>query len=239
MKIFLFICFVVLGSLNALTIIAENSYRPFAYLDSSNKPAGLDIEIASLIASKIDPKFKINQVTWNAILVSLDSTKDAFVANQMTKTSQRMEKYIFSNKPYSYGMSALIVNKTSNAKNLFDLKNKTIGVTVGSNHALNLENFLKEHNDLNIKIKFYKNSSMIVADLANERIDGMINDPVSAQDFAKTQNLSIKSSGFMFEKTPIYFMFNKNDVLLKNKVDSVMETLSKEIEEINKKYLAD
>ena len=87
------------------------------------------------------------------------------------------------------------------------LKGKKIGVTVGSNHARNLEQFLKEHPDLNISIAYYKNTPPLFADLARGGVAAIINDPIAANDLIKSQNIDIRVTDFYFEKVPIYFIF--------------------------------
>ncbi len=188
---------------------SESGYRPFAYVDKNGVPTGFDNDALRLVVRYIDARatVKIQPMPWNAIFSSLDSGKVDVIASQIAKTEEREKKYIFSNEPYFYGLSALIVNKNSDANTLQDLKGKKIGVTVGSNHARNLEQFLKEHPDLNISIAYYKNTPPLFADLARGGVAAIINDPIAANDLIKSQNIDIRVTDFYFEKVPIYFIF--------------------------------
>ncbi len=218
--------FFVFLNANDVSIIAgsENTYKPFAYIDKDNNPSGFDNDVIRIVASYIpNSKLQIVSVPWNAIFTSLDSGKFNVVVNQITKNEKRKEKYIFSNKPYFYGVSGLILTKDSHVTHIKELVNSKIGVSVGSNHAINLEKYVKDNPKQNIKIVYYKTSQSLIADLANGRIDAMINDPISAIDYAKTQGIKLNITNFVFEKTPVYIVLRKDSKELADIINKALE----------------
>lgn len=225
---------------NILKVGSENAYKPFAYLDDKNIPSGFDNEAIGIVAEFMEnkPEISFNPTAWNAIFSALDGGKFDVIANQITKNKDREEKYLFSSKPYFYGISALIVGDGVVATTLNDLNGEKVGVTVGSNHANNLENYLKQNPNLKIEIAYYKTSPTLVGDLASGRIKAMINDPIAAQDYAKNQGAKIIATNFILEKSPVYFIFRKDSIELKNKVDSALEKALKagKIDELIIKY---
>lgn len=239
--------FIMLNILQAQDITnikvgSENAYKPFAYVNDKGESLGFDNDVVRIVASFIESSKKPNvtfvPVAWNVIFVGLDSKKYDLVANQISKTKERQEKYIFSKKPYFYGISALIVGVDSNIKSLSEFKSgDKIGVTIGSNHALNLENYAKAHN-APFKIVQYKTSPTLIADLANGRIKGMINDPIAAQDYAKSQGINIKTTDFVLEKTPIFFIFRKDFKELADIFDTALQKAidSGKIENLIREY---
>ncbi|RDU65359.1 hypothetical protein CQA53_06185 [Helicobacter didelphidarum] len=230
-------------SLIEIRIGSENTYKPFAYIDSKGKATGFDNDIANAVAEYMPCcKISIISVPWNTIFSGLDSQKFDVVANQITKTLEREKKYIFSTQPYFYGISGLIVGENSTIKDLNDFHNgDKIGVTVGSNHALNLEKYLKEHPNARFTIHYYKTSPTLIAELANGRIKGMINDPISAIDYAKAQRIKIQVTNFYLDKTPIYFIFRKDSQELARTFDEAYIKASKagKIEAIIKQYFGE
>lgn len=218
---------------------SENSYKPFTYIDENGVSTGYDNDVVRLLA-KIDGKMSLEfiPVPWNSIFVGLDAAKFDLIANQISKTPQREEKYIFSKEPYFYGKSVLIARDGSDINSAFDLKNRAIGTTVGSNHSENIESFAKQNPELNIKIKYYKNHLSILNDLAAGRIDAMINDPLVALDLAKKQNISIKVTEYIFSQTPVYLLFKKTDKALKERFDAALAKAKqgKELSELSIKY---
>lgn len=217
---------------------SENTYKPFAYLDENGVSVGFDNEVVRAVAAYIkDANLKFVPVNWNAIFSGLESGKFDIVANQIAKSKEREEKYIFSKKPYFYGVSAVIFGK-ENMKDFDDLKGKKIGVTVGSNHAKNLENYQKTHPEISFEIVYYKTSPSLVADLANERVAAIINDPISTIDLAKAQNIKVYPSQIVLEKTPVFFIFRKDSQKLADIFDEALEKALKDgkIAEISMKY---
>lgn len=218
---------------------SENAYPPFAYLDENNKPTGFDNEVVQILASYVpNAKLEVVSLSWNAIFSGLDSAKFDVVANQITKTKEREEKYLFSNQPYFYDISTLISLEDNKIADISELKNSKIGVTIGSNHAKNLEEYLEKHPELNIQIIYYKTSPSLVADLKNNRINAMVNNPIAASDYAKAQNITLHTSKFHFQKVPVFLLFRKESENLKGVLDEALEKALKEgkISQLSLKY---
>lgn len=220
-----------LGLLSAksISVGSENAYKPFAYLDKQGKATGFDNELVKIVIGYIpnaEPNFV--SVTWNAIFSGLDSGKFDVVANQIAKNKDREAKYIFSKYPYFYGTSALIVGNNSNIKSFEELKKSKIGVTVGSNHAANLEDYAKAHPELKLEIVYYKTSPALVADLAAGRVVAIINDPIAALDYAKAQNVTIHPTKVVLSKTPVFFIFRKDSKALADEFDKALKQAIKD-----------
>lgn len=212
-----------------LKVGSENAYKPFAYIEKNGEVSGFDNDVVRVIASYIpDSRIEFNPLNWNAIFSALDARKIDIVANQITKTKEREEKYIFSKKPYFYDISTLISLQNTPIENINELKNAKIGVTVGSNHAKNLENYLKNHKDLDIKLVYYKTTSTLVADLKNKKISAMVNNPIAAKDYAKAQNITISVAKFHFEKVPVYLLYRKESKKLAKILDEAMDKALKD-----------
>ncbi|RDU73391.1 hypothetical protein CQA66_01630 [Helicobacter aurati] len=224
---------------NLIVAGSENAYKPFAYLDSKNNPIGFDNEVLQVVMSYIpNARLQIVSVPWNVIFTGLDSGKFDVVANQIAKNEQREKKYLFSKQPYFYGVSGLILGKDSRITHIKELNNTKIGVTVGSNHAANLEKYVQEHPEQNITIMYYKTSPALVADLGNGRIQAMINDPASAADYAKSQHVQLTVTDFAFEKIPVYFIFRKDSKRLAQTLNEALEQALRDgkISELSIKY---
>lgn len=212
-----------------IVVGSENAYKPFAYLDVENQPTGFDNDVMKAVVSYIpNAQLQIISVPWNVIFTGLDSKKFHIIANQITKNSEREERYIFSSQPYFYGVSGLILGKDSTIADIKELTNAKIGVTVGSNHATNLEKYVSENPQQNIKIVYYKTSPALVTDLANGRVEAMINDPIIALDYAKSQNIQLTITSFHFEKNPVYLVFRKDSQELADMVNIALEKAIKD-----------
>ena len=245
MKNLLFILLMSVGLLHATSIKnpievgTGNAYRPFAFVNENNQIDGYDIDVLKIL-SKYDKSlvFKFNGVQWNAIFPGLDSAKYDILAYQITKTKEREEKYIFSNYPYFNDISGVIVRENQNITDFTQLDKQKIGVSVGSNYARDLENYLKSHPNLHIEIKYYKNPPALIADLGANRIQAIIGEPISSINIAKAQNINLKATDIILDKTPVYFVFNKKDVELKERVSKALKKAidSTELQKLSIKY---
>lgn len=208
-----------------IEVATGNAYVPFAFVDESGKVTGYDVSVLRVLEKyDSDLKFNFNAIPWNATFAGLESGKYDLIAFQITKTKEREKKYIFSDYSYFNDISSVIVKKGTVVKKYEDMNGFNVGVSVGSNYALDIENFLKEHPDIKVNIKYYKNPTNLIADLGMGRINAVIGEPISSLSIAKTQGfMDIEDSGVIIKKTPVFFVFNKTDVALKDKVSAALK----------------
>lgn len=82
--------------------------EPFSFMDGSQKIVGLDIEIASLVAKKLNKKLEIINMDFGAMIPALISKKVDMIGACITITDERSKSVLFSNPYYVGGISALI-----------------------------------------------------------------------------------------------------------------------------------
>ncbi|PAF44619.1 transporter substrate-binding domain-containing protein [Helicobacter sp. 11S02629-2] len=219
----------------------EDAYYPFTSI-KDGKPLGYDLDVIKAIG-EIDPNLtiKYSGVPWASVILGLDSGRFNVIANQIGKTKVREEKYIFSKYPYFISTSQLIVRGGDDSiKTVADLKGKTLGANIGANHTLTLENYDKAHGNL-FKIKYYKDLNSLLTDLSLGRIDGTLNDPASIKYQAQTQHLNLKALPLVFAINPIYFMYEKNDTALRDRIDVDLKKAidSGKLKELSLKWFGD
>lgn len=217
----------------------SNSYRPFAYIAEDGSSVGYDIDVLKALEA-IDPNlhFIFEPQAWNALFLGLDSGKFDMLAYQINKTPEREEKYLFSTIPYFYGTSELVVPQDSNVTSFQDLKGKKIGVGVGDSHAAFAEEYLKDHPELNITLLYYKNSPPQIADIQSGRIDAIVDDPIAIVQTAQSLGVMLKSTGVVLSKTPVYFVFGKNQTTLQQRLSNALKQAldTGKLKEISLKY---
>ncbi len=82
--------------------------EPFSFVDGSQRVVGLDIEIASLIAKKLDRKIEIVNMDFGAMIPALVSKKVDMIGACITITEERAQKVLFSEPYYVGGIAALV-----------------------------------------------------------------------------------------------------------------------------------
>jgi len=201
-------------------------YSPFSYFDEDNNLTGYDVEIVRMLFDKI-PDMTVEFTTRDDIatlFLAMDSNQCDMVANQLSRTPAREEKYLFPDKGYHNAVVQVIVNESDNTrKTLADFQ----GVKVGSIAADYYFDWLEEYNNENgnpYEIEIYPDYPAVMMDISAGRIAGTINDPFVANFLAHNLNLNIKAVGPYMEEDLVYFCF-RQDALgqeIKTKLDKAM-----------------
>jgi polar amino acid transport system substrate-binding protein len=82
--------------------------EPFSFVDASHHIVGLDIEIASLVARKMNRKIQIVNLDFGAMIPALMAGKVDMIGACITITPERAEKVLFSKPYYVGGIAALV-----------------------------------------------------------------------------------------------------------------------------------
>jgi len=216
--------FLNLAYAEVIEVGSGNAYKPYSYVDEDGNAEGFDVAILKEL-ERYDEElnFHFNPVVWNVVFIGLDSKKWRIIAHNITKTKEREEKYIFTDIPYFQDLSVLIVGERSNIKSFEDLKGKKVAVNIGDNHALNLEKYLKSHPDLNIKVVYLKAYNTKITELLQGKVAAIIDNPIAAADIAKAQGGNIKPTNVILQSTPVFYVFNKQDIELKNRISIALQ----------------
>lgn len=82
--------------------------EPFSYIDGSRQVVGIDIEIARLVARKLNKKLEIVNMDFGAMIPALMANKVDMIAACITITDERAKKVLFSEPYYVGGIAALV-----------------------------------------------------------------------------------------------------------------------------------
>lgn len=96
------------GSKGVLKFGTAAVTEPFAFIDGSHKVAGLDIELASIIAQKLDMRLEVVNMDFGAMIPALISSKVDMIGACITITDERAKKVLFSEPYYTGGIAALV-----------------------------------------------------------------------------------------------------------------------------------
>ena len=110
-----------------LTMMTATGFPPFEYLGEDGKPAGVDIDLAQLVADELGVELEVLDMDFNLLIESLKSGKGQLIAAGMTATPERAEQIDFS-ITYTLNGLILLVPKGSDIKTADDLAGKNIAV---------------------------------------------------------------------------------------------------------------
>lgn len=215
--------------------IATNAeFEPFEY-KNGDKIVGIDIDITKKIAESLNAQTKINDVSFDAVTLELNSGNCDFAIAAMSYSSDKAQNVDFSDV-YYYSKQAIIVPNNSNIKSSADLDGKRIGVAMGfTGDIYCTENFK------NAAIERYNKSSDAVLDLINNRLDAVVVDDAPAKKLISLSNNKVKMlDEYLFEEG-YRIAVPKGETELLEHINSELKSLkdSKEIDKIVDKYITD
>ncbi|EIC86117.1 transporter substrate-binding domain-containing protein [Serratia sp. M24T3] len=109
------------------------STAPFGSLDEKMQPAGLDVDMANLLAKDLGVKLVLVPITGQNRIPSLLTDKVDFIVASFGIYTERARTIAFSN-PYGGHQSVIVAGPTHIIHALDDLKGLKVGVTRGTAH---------------------------------------------------------------------------------------------------------
>lgn len=205
-----------------ITIGTEGTYAPFTFHDKSDKLTGFDIEIAEEVFKRLDIKPTFIETKWDGMIAGLDAKRYDLVANQVSITTERLEKYDFS-EPYIVSKAVLVVHEDNNEiKSLEDLNGKKVGQSLDSNYRKMAEEY-------GATITPVDGFNQAVDLLVSNRIDGTINDSLSYLDLKKQRaDLPIKVAYEEENATSNAFLFRKGSDELVEAVNGALTDMKED-----------
>lgn len=162
-----------------LRIGTEGTYPPFTYHDASGALTGFDVDIAREIARRLGVKPAFVEGKWDGLIAGLDARRYDLVANEVSVTPERGQKYAFST-PYIVSRAALIIrDNNTGIKGFADLKGKRVAESLTSNYAA----LARQYGAEVVPVEGFEQAIEL---LLTGRVDATLNDSLSFYDF-KTQ----------------------------------------------------
>jgi polar amino acid transport system substrate-binding protein len=223
-----------------IVIGTEGAYPPFNNLESDGSLTGFDIDIAKALCEEMKAECTFVTQDWDGIIPALISKKfDAIIAS-MSITAERKEKVDFTNKYYNTP-PAIVVPKdspiTEATEDAFD--GKTLGAQSATTHSNYAEAHLKKS-----ELKLYPTSEEYKLDIANGRIDGVVDDVVVLSEWLKTADgaccklLGVLPVDPVINGEGVGIAVRKGDDALREKFNAAIDAIRKNgrYKEINDKY---
>ena len=171
------------SALGETLIVATNpEFPPFEYMDGE-EVAGLDIDIGREIAKDLGWDFEVQSMAFDSIIPAITSGKATVAITGMTITDERKLSLDFS-EPYYNAKQACVVLAGGTVTDGETLKDKLIGVQLGTTGDLQAENFTSTD-----KVMRYSKALDAMMELAGGKLDAVIVDaPVAANLVASMNN---------------------------------------------------
>ena len=113
-----------------LVVGVEGTYPPFTYHDESGALTGFDVEVATKIAEKLGVEAEFVEAAWDSLLIGIDSGRLDTVANAVSVTEERAEKYDFSDPYYFEARRVIVRAEDDSIQTEDDLDGKKVATNV-------------------------------------------------------------------------------------------------------------
>ena len=213
---------------NGLLVVGvSDAGLPFTIV-KNNELVGFDIELSKRFAAFEGKEIRFTNMDFSSLISAVSSGKADMIASSIYVTAERQKQIAFSNAYYAMATHAFALkskmavitqtdqNKKGMAKNdkLFnsieDIKNKKIGVLLGSTHDVYAHKHFPDS-----EIMQYKSPSDLIVAVKSEKVDIAI--------FAKElliemlrQDSTLGFFGDTFEPLPVGYAFNKKNTELRD-----------------------
>lgn len=232
------------GKNNVQTILVGTGtqFPNICFLDDKGNLTGYDVELVRAIDKKLpEYNFEFKTMEFSNLLLSLETGKIDLIAHQMEVNSEREEKFLFNKEPYNVFPLQVTVNVDNNdIQSIADLTGKNVSVSPTSNSAVFIEKYNKEHN-LGANIVYSSGSVDVNNQLATGRLDAIITTPFAVKYYNESNEAQQKVVGDALLNSKVYFLLNKDEVPLQERIDEAIRELKTEgvISELSKKWLGD
>lgn len=192
-----------------LVMASACDYPLYEYIASDGDYAGIDIDIVHEAANRMGMKFKVNDMTFDGVISSVQSKKADIGGSAITITEERKQNVTFSDS-YSQARQYIVVKSDSTVSKSADLAGKKIGV------QLNTTGDYAANEAFPGNVTAYKVTSDVFGALDAGKVDAAVVDSGPAQVYVNTHS-GFKIIDWTELETEYYgFIFNKDNTQLSN-----------------------
>ena len=200
-----------------LTMATNAAFPPYEMTTDAGEFEGIDIETAQAIADKLGLELQIDDMDFDAALLSVQQGKADIVMAGVTVTDERKAVMDFSDS-YATGIQSIIVPEGSDITSPDDLAGKKIGTQRGTTGYIYCSDDFGDEN-----VVAYDNGLTAVQALTNGQVDAVVIDNAPAKEFvAANPGLKILDTSYAEEDYAIGMAKNSP---LEDAVNSALEEL--------------
>ena len=234
------------ASEGVLVMATNASFPPYEFVGDDGAFAGIDVEIAGLVAEKLGLKLEIQDVEFGSIIGGVQSGKFDMGMAGMTVTDERKESVNFS-ETYAKGVQAIIVKEDSEINSFDDFFNEDgsvkdikVGVQQDTTGDIYCSDTVENGGVGEEHVTQFKTGNDAVQALVSGKVDAVIIDNEPAKSYVSVnEGLRILDTAYTEEEYAI--CVSKTNTALLDAINGALESLRAEgkIDEIIGKYISE
>ena len=162
-----------------LTMATNAAFPPYEMTTDAGEFEGIDVDTAKAIAEKLGLELQIDDMDFDAALISVQQGKADIVMAGVTVTDERKAVMDFSDS-YATGIQSIIVPNDSDIASPDDLAGKTIGTQRGTTGFIYCSDDYGDDNVIG-----FDDGATAVQNLLAGKVDCVVIDNVPAQEYVK------------------------------------------------------
>lgn len=172
---------------NGYVFGSDATWPPLEFVDESGNLTGFEVELVAELSKKAQIPMSVKNVAWDGIFAGLANGHYDAVASGVSVTEERKASMDFTIPILEVTQSIIINNNTTPIANESGLKNKVVGVQIGTTGHFTVEKIAQ------VTVKAYDDIGLAVEDLLNRNLDAVVADSIIASDFVlENQNYAGK-----------------------------------------------
>ena len=201
-----------------LTMATNATFPPYEMTTDAGEFEGIDIEAAQAIADKLGLELQIDNMDFDAALLSVQQGKADITMAGITVTDERKAVMAFSDS-YATGIQSIIVPEGSDIASPDDLADKKIGTQRGTTGYIYCTDDFGED-----AVVAYDSGLTAVQALNNGQVDAVVIDNAPAKEYvAANPGLKVLETSYAEEDYAIGM--NKDNTALVEAVNAALEEL--------------
>ena len=215
-----------------LTMATNATFPPYEMTTDSGDIEGIDVDTAQAIADKLGLELQIDDMDFDAALLSVQQGKADIAMAGITVTDERKAVMAFSDS-YATGIQSIIVPEGSDIASPDDLAGKKIGTQRGTTGYIYCTDDFGEDS-----VVAYDNGLTAVQALNNGQVDAVVIDNAPAKEYvAANPGLKVLETSYAEEDYAIGM--NKDNTALVEAVNAALEELKADgtLQSIVDKYI--
>lgn len=215
-------------SSGVLKVATNLEWAPYDYVGANGKPAGLDIQLVTLIARQLGLKPQFTNVPFPDIVPGVANGRFDLGVDDMNDTVARQAVVRFVD--YLDAGLGLLIKKGTNGISATDLCGHTLAVTQGSSQVQTVKTLsgdcVKSGKPAIRSVTLQDSATTILA-VANGRAQGFLTDKAVGLYSAKTQgaNLELARGTVPGSRSLVGLLIGKNDIRLAKAVQAALQSL--------------
>lgn len=201
-----------------LTMATNATFPPYEMTTDAGTIEGIDVDTAQAIAEKLGLELQIDDMDFDAALLSVQQGKADIAMAGITVTDERMAVMSFSDS-YATGIQSVIVPEGSDIASVDDLAGKKIGTQRGTTGYLYCSDDFGDD-----AVVAYDSGLTAVQALNNGQVDAVVIDNEPAKAYVES-NPGLKILDTSYAEEDYAIGMNKSNTALLEAVNAALEEL--------------